>query len=501
MRDWRRLAVVAVALLFASGARPLARQSPPPIELFFVAASPDAKLAVPALEAIGKSWRNGYAALIVDLARFMVPARTAASDNSFERRQSLPDELAQRFNEPPTDESVSGGPRVSPARARLIRFLEEHTGQRFGNDLGKWRDWIWRLPYDPHPDAMRFKAALYARVDPQMARFFTARALIRLDEIDWGGVKVNGIPPLVAPVSVPAERATYLKDQHVVFGIVAGGQARAYPKRILAWHEMALDTLGGVPLTIVYCTLCGTVIPYLSVVDGTLRHFGTSGLLYRSNKLMFDEESQSLWSTLEGKPVVGPLAGGRARLDFLGVVTTTWGEWRRAHPETTVLSVATGFERDYSEGAAYRDYFASDALMFRVPVIDTRLKKKDEVLGVLLPARGGGRQAVAFSTAFLQRHPIHHVAFEGRNLVVITSAAGANRIFDAGGLSGSGDAPRMFTRFSGPDLVVDDHGQTWRVTEEALVATATATTLSRIPAFRAFWFGWYAQFPDTELVK
>ncbi len=92
---------------------------------------------------------------------------------------------------------------------------------------------------------------------------------------------------------------------------------------------MAIDRLGGLDLTIVYCTLCGTVIPYESQIDGRRFTFGTSGLLYRSNKLMFDEETHSLWSSIDGTPVVGSLVGSGLRLSFQSAVTTTWGEWRR----------------------------------------------------------------------------------------------------------------------------------------------------------------------------
>ncbi len=107
-----------------------------------------------------------------------------------------------------------------------------------------------------------------------------------------------------------------MEGSHVVFGVVINGQARAYPKRIIAWHEMVLDRLGGVELALVYCTLCGTAIPYESEVGGQKRTFGTSGFLYQSNKLMFDHESKSLWSTLEGKPVIGPLVGSGLRLSM-----------------------------------------------------------------------------------------------------------------------------------------------------------------------------------------
>ncbi len=235
--------------------------------------------------------------------------------------------------------------------------------------------------------------------------FLSARARrFRLDEIDWGGVSVNGIPPLEYP---PA--------------IAAAGETRAYPKRILAWHEMALDRVGGVELTIVYCTLCGTVIPYESVTDGEPIKFGTSGLLYRSNKLMFDHGTKRLWNTFEGVPVVGPLVGSGVRVTHRSVVTTTWGEWRRMHPETTVLSLETGYERDYDEGAAYQGYFSNDDLMFDVSELDDRLDNKDEVMVLLLDDADGVRHPLAFAVEFLEDHRTHTEEHAGRRLVVVTT--------------------------------------------------------------------------------
>src|SRR6266851_4811865 len=108
---------------------------------------------------------------------------------------------------------------------------------------------------------------------------------------------------------ISAKEANYLADDNVVYGLVVNGDTRAYPKRILAWHEMFTDTIGGVPVAGVYCTLCGSMILYETSVGGTQHFMGTSGFLYRSNKLMYDRATQSLWSTLEGEPVVGPLLG------------------------------------------------------------------------------------------------------------------------------------------------------------------------------------------------
>src|SRR5204863_6353636 len=168
-----------------------------------------------------------------------------------------------------------------------------------------------------------------------------------------------------------------------------------------------------------------------SRVGSTTYTFGTSGLLYLSNKLMFDAETHSLWSSLDGTPVIGPLMGAGLHLSLLPVVTTTWGEWRRKHPDTTVLSLDTRYRRDYSEGAAYRDYFSTDALMFQVPAIDRRLRNKDEVLVPRL-TEDTGEKPLVIATGFLQAHRIFHVPVAPQRLVVVTTATGANRVYESG---------------------------------------------------------------------
>ena len=488
-------AALAVALLVARlpGGPPPATAAQPPageapiIQLFFQAANPDDDVAEEALEQIAAAWRDGYAPMVRDMLRLLrPPAPPAATFGTLDpTRTEAAFEFTLRQEHPST--------RVW---RRLMRFLEEQTGQRFRGEVDQLQHWIWEQPYDPHPDYALFKGEWYAAVDTRFRSFFPrgVAATIRLDEIDWGGVTVNGIPPLAYPRTLPAAAAEYLDDDHIVFGIAVNGEARAYPKRILAWHEMALDRLGGVELTIVYCTLCGTVIPYESVVDGRHITIGTSGFLYRSNKLMFDDETKSLWNTFEGVPVVGPLVGSGLRLRHRSVVTTTWEEWRRIHPETTVLSLETGHGRDYSEGAAYRDYFSTDRLMFQVPQVDRRLRNKDEVVVVLLADAAGARHPLAIAARFLRDNRVYHTEHAGHRLVVVTSARGANRVYAAG-------ADR-FARLLDDGRVADIGGGVWRVTEDALVADADPQRrLPRIAAQRAFWFGWYSQFPDTALIR
>jgi len=380
----------------------------------------------------------------------------------------------------------------SPATSvALMHTMQTEVGVEHGYDLGAWQRGMWSTPEERHPHYAAFKGALYSFIDPRFSAYFdeVGEPLIRLDEIVWGGVRQDGIPPLRNPSMLAAADAAYLEDDHIVFGISVNGDARAYPKRILGWHEMFVDSVGGVPVAGVYCTLCGTVILYRTEHEGVNHALGTSGFLYRSNKLMYDQATQSLWSTMRGTPVVGPLAGKGIALERGSVVTTTWGEWRRRHPDTGVLSLDTGHQRDYAEGAAYRDYFATDEVMFAIPTFDTRLKNKDEVFTVLLASHPD--RPLAISADFLAANPVHHETIEDTAFVVLTDPSGANRAYASEAVT--------FTGYDGDRKVRDSEGETWTMDEHALSAE-DGRVLHRIPAQRAFWFGWYAAFPHTRLV-
>ena len=497
------LVLVSVATVGAQSA------ASPPLVLFYDAASPDEARSKAALDALTPQWRDSYTSMIVDMVRLLRPA-TRVIDDASSAEFGAVDEGGAEGRQPGGDSprrasdfgsTVRRPPsREARTRARLLEFLEKRTGKRFDPQLRGWREWMWSLPYDPHPDYAEFKGAVYSKVDTRMSRFFTpgTTSLIRLDEVDWGGVPVNGIPPLYYPKVLPAADARYLRDSHIVFGIEVNGEARAYPKRILAWHEMARDRIGGVELHVVYCTLCGTVIPYESVAGNRTWRLGTSGLLYRSNKLMFDEETGSLWSTLEGRPVVGDLVGAGLQLRSRPVVTTTWGEWKAMHPGTTVLSLDTGHQRDYAEGAAYRDYFSHDDLYFQVSLTDRTLKNKAEVLTLKVrPVAGGDEVPVAIAQDLLRRNRVYPIELAGRRFLVITSRQGANRVYALGSASVAFQSAAV-----DEGVVLDGDAGRWRVTESGLVAPGdTPVTLPRVTAQRAFWFGWRAQYPRTLLIR
>jgi hypothetical protein len=159
-------------------------------------------------------------------------------------------------------------------------------------------------------------------------------------------VPIDGIPPLENAPMIPAAEADYLLDEEPVFGVVVNGEARAYPLRIVDNHEMANDVIGGVPVSIAYCTLCGAAIAYDGRgPDGQTITFGTSGFLYRSNKLMYDRPTRTLWNQLTGESVLGELADTDIRLDILPIVLTAWADWLAQHPDTLVLDRDTAFIR------------------------------------------------------------------------------------------------------------------------------------------------------------
>lgn len=374
----------------------------------------------------------------------------------------------------------------------IIDLLEKHTGQQFGTNVTEWHKWLWNRDQNILSNYGIWMASLYKKLDPRFFKYFyhrTEGAQIRLDEVKWGGVKQDGIPPLRSPKMIDAKAAKYLSSSNIVFGVSINGDHRAYPKRILAWHEMFVDEVGGVPIAGVYCTLCGTVIAYDTRYDGRNHALGTSGFLYRSNKLMYDKQTNSLWSTIEGKPVIGPLVGKGIQLSTHSVVTTTWGAWKKAHPDTKVLSIDTGHDRDYGEGVAYQQYFGTDRLMFPVPKSDKRLYNKAEVM--IIRSAGYETDPLAISAKFLKKNKVYHDQIGDISFVVLSDKVGSNRAYQI--------TDQQFDEIDG-DEVIDAKGDTWTITEDALIHPG-GIRLDRLPSHRIFWFAWFNSYPQTRLVK
>jgi hypothetical protein len=244
-----------------------------------------------------------------------------------------------------------------------------------------WRRGVWIAAVGLLSAALSSHAV--AQAEKTLNGFALEPSEVPAAEILAGGPPRDGIPTLDHPAAVAASRSDWADDD-VVLGVVAGGEARAYPVAILDWHELVNDTLGGEPILVSFCPLCGTGMVFGRRVAGAERRFGVSGLVYRSNLLMYDRESESLWSQLSAEAVTGPLHGQRLRL--LRSKMDEWGRWRRAHPETTVLSRRTGYRRDYDH-SPYLGYAHSRELAFPVP-IDRRFHPKMPTLGLRIPGEG-----------------------------------------------------------------------------------------------------------------
>ena len=453
-RVWRFVAAALVPALLAAGlhAQPEGEVSDGAIaDAFFFLATGDTTQRSTALELIESTFEPGYVAPLLEVVR------------------------------------VSEDPEQ---RLELLNLIGAKTGAGHGYDIEAWYQWLWAS--DPpmisyYPEV---KAALYGGYDKRFLRYFHSDlpTRVRLSEIRWGGVGRDGIPPLRFPLTESGADADWLANSDVVFGVVVNGEARAYPQRILGWHELVMDRFGDTEITGVYCPLCGTMLAYHSELDGTLHRLGTSGFLYRSNKLMYDWKTSSLWNSYWGEPVVGPLANSGIKLRRIPVTTTSWSAWKAKHPNTSVVALPSRFDRDYREGMAYREYLASTGTMFGIPVRDSRLTPKHKVLGISPVGTTGTPVAIDLET--LQPRQLYWMGPES-DRVLVTDAASAGRVYAV--------EQHRFVEWNGVDTLVDADGGSWSLTEAALVGP-NAERLLRVPASESFWFGWINAYPQTELL-
>lgn len=269
-------------------------------------------------------------------------------------------------------------------------------------------------------------------------------------EIHHGGPPRDGIPAIDAPTFVSVSQVDFLSDTDRVLGIDIDGVQRAYPISILNWHEVVNDTINDRPVIVSFCPLCGTGVVFDGDIGGEANTFGVSGLLYNSDVLLYDRNTESLWSQIRAESVAGPSQG--TKLDLLPVTHTSWADWRQRHPGTEVLSTDTGFGRNYTRDP-YTGYYTSEQIMFPVSATSRRYHPKEQVLGL---AHGGEHRAWPFNEL---------------------SKTGATHIEDT---------------LSGTDLIVrfDPEHQT------ASVFTADGTEL---PGVVSFWFAWYAFHPESSV--
>jgi hypothetical protein len=373
----------------------------------------------------------------------------------------------------------SGDSRVAWLLADLLRFaqrghvadvtvaaFEQLTGTEVTGTFvwGQVTDRLiaWDLPAPP--GYVDWKRTLFVFVEPAWSAFFDdPDADIDWRWVSWGGVFIDDrpldavhrpcpdgcIPALDDPEVTDAAGGAWYGDDDIVFGVVVNGEARAYPRNIMEVHEMVNDTIAGRRVGIPYCTLCGSAQAYFT--DGVPAGFETielrtSGLLSRSNKVVYDFHTWSVFDAFTGRAVSGPLQG--FELEMLTVSTSTWGDWKAAHPDTTIVAQDGGIGRDYPDDPLRgRD---DDGPIFPIGDVDPRLPVQEPILGVIAPS--------GTPIAFPVEEAVRDLA-AGEDV-----AAGGVRVID------DGAGPRAET-LDGEPLV----------------------------SHQAFWFAWSQFHPGTEV--
>ncbi len=201
---------------------------------------------------------------------------------------------------------------------------------------------------------------------------------IPLDKIKSGGPPKDGIPSIDKPVFTDISGSQFMSDSDTVVGLDVNGESKAYPLSILVWHEIVNDNVGGIPVSITYCPLCYTNQVFERIIDGQEVEFGTSGKLYNSNLVMYDRLTQSYWSQALGTAVKGELTGYQLNLIPFDVIT--WGDWKKLHPDTVVLTTDTGYIRSYATDP-YGSYYVEPRIMFPVEHLDDRMYPKEIIIG------------------------------------------------------------------------------------------------------------------------
>jgi len=345
---------------------------------------------------------------------------------------------------------------------------------------------------------------------PTQPRAAGPSPLIDPDRIIDGGPAPDGIPPIDHPEFLAARAVRFLDEREPVLAVEVRGRAKAYPLRILMWHEIVNDAVGGVPVTVTYCPLCNTGVAFRRpVIGGKLLDFGTSGKLYNSNLLMYDRQTRSYWSQALGQAVVGELAGAKLRL--VPALIVSWRDWLASHPDGLVLSTNTGFARDYGRNPYVGYVHASRPFLYDGDV-DPRLPAMEYVLGVAM-----GTEIEAFPFSELSRRATAGVAVAadsvGGRSVVVFWARGTLSALDASDIPASEDVGaaaaflpvldgRSLTFTTGPEGITDTRtGSRWNIEGRAVGGQLAGRRLEPAVAINGFWFDWAAFHPDTRIFR
>ena len=333
-----------------------------------------------------------------------------------------------------------------------------------------------------------------------------SRRTVNLEEIISGGVPPDGIPPIDHPQYVEPETGdAWFEPQEPVIQVEVDGDVRAYPLQIMTWHEIVNTEIGGESIGVTFCPLCNSAVAFdRGSIDelGEVR-LGVSGLLRNSDLVMWDDKTESLWQQITGEAIVGEMAG--ERLTMIPATIVSWAAFKEAHPYGLVLSVNTGFDRNYgSNPYAGYDNVDQSPFLFQGQT-DDRQSPMIRVLGI-----DHNDDPRAYPFPDLEEHPVVHDEIGG-DPVVIFWQPGATSALDQMDIAASRDVG-MAAAFNpvvngqeltfvseGEEFRDEQTGSTWNIAGEATDGELEGERLEEYVSGAHFWFAWAAFQPDTEI--
>jgi hypothetical protein len=333
--------------------------------------------------------------------------------------------------------------------------------------------------------------------------------LVDPSEIISGGPPPDGIPPIDEPQFVSIEEADeWMGTEEAVIYLELNGEVHAYPIQILMWHEIVNDTVGGVPVAVTYCPLCNSAVTYRREVNGNITTFGTSGRLFASALVMYDRDTESLWTHFDGRAVVGALTG--QQLEPISSPLLGWSDFKEAFPEARVLDRDnTGFSRPYGENP-YAGYDNPDTqpFLFR-GTVDDRAAAKQRVVGVAID---GAARAWALDGLINGGASATNSEIGGSPVVVFWKQGQASALESELVLSGRDigsvavftpvvDDQTLTFRVESDQFVDDQTGSRWDITGTAVSGELAGTALEQVHHLDTFWFAWSTYQPNTDLVE
>lgn len=316
--------------------------------------------------------------------------------------------------------------------------------------------------------------------------------LIPFAEVRDGGPGKDGIPAIDKPKFINAGEANYLNDNDLVLGFADGNDVRAYPHKILDWHEIINDDTPNHSLAVIYCPLTGTGIGWDRELKGVQTTYGVSGLLYNSNIIPYDRTTDSNWSQLLLKSVNGELKGTKPAV--YNLVETTWKTWKEMYPAAKVISTSTGYNRKYGN-YPYGNYKTNTNLLFPVKNKDNRLHEKERVLAVI-----ENEKAIAFRFSSLEANNNLILKTFNEKKLVITGSKNANLMVAFNRQLADGtELQFQVAKEQLPIVLTDNEGNTWDVFGQAVSGPRLGQKLQAPHQMIGYWFAFAAFYPEIVL--